>query len=67
MAEFGTSSRKKLDTCDDSLVAICELAIEVYDFLYWKGIGLISVRKNCSDKENLNLERDIQSIIRVLH
>jgi len=37
MPTFGTASRKKLETCDDSLVAICELAIEVYDFSVLEG------------------------------
>ena len=37
MPSFGTSSRKKLDTCDDSLIAVCELVIETYDFTVLEG------------------------------
>lgn len=37
MPAFGTASRKKLDTCDDNLVAVCELVIEVYDFSVLEG------------------------------
>ncbi len=37
MPSFGTASRKKLDTCNDNLVAICELVIEVYDFSVLEG------------------------------
>jgi len=37
MASFGTSSREKLDTCDEKLQAICELIIEHYDFTVLEG------------------------------
>ncbi len=37
MPSFGTASRKKLDTCHDSLIAVCELVIETYDFTVLEG------------------------------
>jgi peptidoglycan L-alanyl-D-glutamate endopeptidase CwlK len=37
MPTFGTASRKKLDTCDNNLVAVCELVIEIYDFSVLEG------------------------------
>ena len=37
MPSFGTSSREKLDTCDEKLQAICELIIEHYDFTVLEG------------------------------
>lgn len=37
MASFGTSSRKKLETCHSDLVAVCELVIETYDFSVLEG------------------------------
>ncbi len=37
MPSFGTSSREKLDTCDDKLQTICELVIEEYDFTVLEG------------------------------
>ena len=37
MAEFGTSSRKKLETCHPDLMALCELVIETYDFTVLEG------------------------------
>ena len=37
MPAFGQKSREKLDTCHDSLVAVCELVIETYDFTVLEG------------------------------
>jgi hypothetical protein len=37
MPSFGTSSRERLDTCDDKLQAICEIVIEHYDFTVLEG------------------------------
>jgi len=37
MASFGASSRKKLDSCHDNIVAVCELVIETYDFTVLEG------------------------------
>lgn len=37
MPSFGSSSREKLETCHDSLVAVCELVIETYDFTVLEG------------------------------
>jgi len=56
MASFGTASRKKLETCNDSLVTICELAIEVYDFSVLEG--------HRSDKRQEELFRQGKSKLR---
>lgn len=56
MPSFGTSSRKKLDTCHDSLVAICELVIETYDFTVLEG--------HRSDKRQEELFRQGKSKLR---
>jgi len=37
MPSFGASSRGKLNTCHDSIVAVCELVIETYDFTVLEG------------------------------
>jgi len=34
---FGTESRKRLDTCDQDLIDICESVIQVYDFTVLEG------------------------------
>jgi len=56
MPSFGTSSRKKLDTCHDSLVAICDLVIETYDFTVLEG--------HRSDKRQEELFRQGKSKLR---
>ena len=38
MPSFGTSSRKKLDTCHKDLIDVCELVIETYDFTVLEGL-----------------------------
>lgn len=37
MPSFGTKSRKRLDTCDERLQAICEVVIEHYDISVLEG------------------------------
>lgn len=56
MPSFGTSSRKKLDTCHHDLVAICELVIETYDFTVLEGYR--------SDKRQEELFRQGKSKLR---
>ena len=56
MPSFGTASRKKLDTCDQNLQAICELVIETYDFTVLEG--------HRSDKRQEELFRQGKSKLR---
>ena len=37
MANFGTESRKRLDTCHPDIITLCELVIDNYDFTVLEG------------------------------